>query len=32
MSTTDPLYQLPPVTLNQLDEMKVALEVASAGV
>ena len=32
MSTTDPLYQLPPVTLNQLDEMKVALEVVSAGV
>lgn len=32
MSSTDPLYELPPVTLSQLDEMKAALEVASVSV
>lgn len=29
MSTTEPLYQLPPVTLRQLNELKVALEAMS---
>lgn len=29
--TSEPLYQLPPVTLGQLDELKAAFEAKSAG-
>ena len=31
MTTTEPLYQLPPVTLAQLDDLKNALEAMSNG-